>query len=243
MSYLGVAFIALLGSMLQSATGFGFAIVTMALWPFIIPFKVAAAVEVFSAFVMVIYISVKLRKHINFKMMIFPTIAALITGMLGVLLLVSSGDAILCRALGAILFLLSIFLFLFSERFKIKPTALKGLLVGAISGILNGLFNIGGPPMVVYFLSSTDDKLEYNGTIQFYFTLSSISVLIMHLAMGNFNVSIAKFSLASIAGLIVGTFMGMYLFKKFSINTIKKAVYPSMAVFGLLLLISGGKVM
>lgn len=239
MTYLWVAIIALLGSMLQTSTGFGFAIVTMALWPFFIPFKAAAAVEGFSAFVMVIYISIKLRKHINFKMLIFPTISSLITGTLGVFLLVSTGEAILRRALGAVLFLMSIYLFLFSERIKIKPTPAKGLLAGAISGILNGLFNVGGPPMVVYFLSSTDDKLEYNATIQFYFTLSAISVLGMHLAMGNFSLDIAKLSLASACGLVLGVFAGMYLFKKFSINTIKKTVYQSMAVFGLMLLIFG----
>ncbi|WP_407314029.1 sulfite exporter TauE/SafE family protein [Desulfosporosinus sp. SB140] len=239
MSYLWVGLIALLGSMLQTATGFGFAIVTMALWPFIIPFKEAAAVEVFSAFVMVIYISIKLRKHINFKLLLYPTISSLITGILGVFVLVSSRDAILSRVLGAALFLMSIYFFFFSEKIKIKPTPVKGLLAGAISGVLNGLFNIGGPPMVVYFLSSTDDKLEYNATIQFYFTLSAISVLGMHLAMGNFSLDIVKFSLASGGGLILGVLGGMYLFKKFSINTIKKAVYPSMAVFGLMLLIVG----
>jgi Sulfite exporter TauE/SafE. len=241
MSYLWVALIALLGSMLQTATGFGFAIVTMALWPFFIPFKAAAAVEVFSAFVMVIYISIKLHKHINFKMLIFPTISSLMTGTLGVFLLVSSGDALLRRALGAVLFLMSIYFFLFSEKIRIKPTPVKGLLAGAISGILNGLFNIGGPPMVVYFLSSTDDKLEYNATIQFYYTLSGISVLGMHLAMGNFNLDIAKFSIAAAGGLVLGLFAGMYLFKKFSITTIKKAVYQSMAIFGLMLLIFGGR--
>ncbi|OLN30786.1 sulfite exporter TauE/SafE family protein [Desulfosporosinus metallidurans] len=239
MTYLWVGIIAFLGSMLQTSTGFGFAIVCMALWPFFIPFKVAAAVEVFSAFLMVIYISIKLRKHINLKMLIFPTISSFITGTLGVFLLVSSGDAILRRALGGVLFLMSLYFFLFSERIKIKPTPAKGLLAGAISGILNGLFNVGGPPMVVYFLSSTDDKLEYNATIQFYFSLSSISVLGMHLAMGNFSLDIAKFSLAATGGLVLGIFAGMYLFKKFSINTIKKAVYQSMAVFGLMLLIFG----
>ncbi|MDQ7092825.1 sulfite exporter TauE/SafE family protein [Desulfosporosinus sp. PR] len=240
MSYLWVALIALLGSMLQTATGFGFAVVTMALWPFIIPFKAAAATEVFSAFVMVIYISFKFRKHINFKLLLYPTISSLIMGVLGVLALVSSGDAILHRMLGAVLFLLSLYLFFFSEKFRIKPTPRKGLLVGAISGILNGLFNIGGPPMVVYFLSSTDDKLEYSATIQCFFMLSALSVLGMHLAMGNVSWDIAKFSLAAVGGLVLGIFLGMYLFKKFSIATIKKVVYQAMAVFGLFLLVFGG---
>lgn len=239
MIYLWVALIAMLGSMLQTSTGFGFAIVTMALWPFFIPFKAAAAVEVFSAFAMVIYISIKLRKHINFKMLIFPTISSLMAGTLGVFLLVSSGEAFLRRALGAILFLMAIYFFYFSERIRIKPTPLKGLIAGAISGTLNGLFNIGGPPMVIYFLSSTDDKLEYNATLQFYFTLSAISVLTTHLAMGNFSLEIAKFSLSAAGGLVIGVFAGMYLFKKFSIQTIKKAVYQCMAVFGLVLLIFG----
>jgi uncharacterized membrane protein YfcA len=41
MTLLWVALIALLGSLLQSSTGFGFAIVSMALRPFFVPFESA----------------------------------------------------------------------------------------------------------------------------------------------------------------------------------------------------------
>jgi uncharacterized membrane protein YfcA len=64
MTLLWVALIALLGSLLQSSTGFGFAIVSMALWPFFIPFKSVAVVTVIASFLMVSYISVKLRRHV-----------------------------------------------------------------------------------------------------------------------------------------------------------------------------------
>ena len=42
-------------------------------------------------------------------------------------------------------------------KVHLKASLVSGLVAGAISGFCGGLFNIGGPPMVAYFLSVTDE--------------------------------------------------------------------------------------
>jgi uncharacterized membrane protein YfcA len=239
MTLLWVALIALLGSLLQSSTGFGFAIVSMALWPFFIPFKSAAVVTVIASFLMVLYISVKLRRHINFRLMIFPVVASTLTGIAGVFILMVSAESLLRRVLGAALFLMAVYSSFSSKKIRIKSTPAKGLLAGAVSGFMGGLLNIGGPPMVAYYISVCDDKMEYNATLQCFFMLSSFSILGTHLAMGNFSGNIMKDCIAATIGILIGTVAGMHLFKKLPLRWIKKAVFLLMSVFGLFLLIFG----
>lgn len=239
MTLLWVALISLLGSALQASTGFGYAIVCMGLWPFFIPFKSAAVVEVITALLMVMSISLKMRRHINYKLFVYPLITATVTGVLGVFILVLSGEELLRRVLGAVLFLLSVYFFFFSGKIKIKPGPAKGLVAGTLSGLLGGMFNIGGPPVVVYFLSSIEDKMEYNATLQFYFTLSGISILGMHLLMHNFNSADLGYSVAAAVGMALGVVIGSLVFKKISIRLIKAIVYLFMAAFGVLLLVFG----
>ena len=49
---------------MQSSSGFGYAIICMAIWPMFMPFYTASILEAIAAFFMVIYIAVKLWKFI-----------------------------------------------------------------------------------------------------------------------------------------------------------------------------------
>lgn len=234
-----IFFIALLAGLIQGCTGFGFSIVAMALLPLIMPFKYATAVTAFSSIFMVVVLVVKLRKHINFKIMVYPLIASLLTSLVGVFALTSSSDTVMRRILGLVLILMSVFLIFFSERIKILQKPSNGLIAGTLGGFLNGLFNLGGPPMVVYFLSITDDKMEYNATLQCYFALSSVFVLISHILLGNVNTEVLQYSGIAVIGIVPGMLAGFGLFKMFSLEFIRKLVYGFMVMFGLYLFIMG----
>ncbi len=231
-----VAAIAIAGSFTQSISGFGFAIIVMALWPLVIPLHSAVIVEVITAFVMVSYISFKLFKHINFKLLIYPLITSFITSTLGVATLMSSAENLLRRILGGVLIILAAYFLFYSDKIKIKPSIINGLIAGGISGFFAGLMSIGGPPIAAYFLSVTDDKMEYNATLQFYFFLSSVYLFFIHLLLGNITGEVVKYSFVGIIGVAVGTIVGLKLFKKLSLNIIKKIVYIFMMIVGLFML-------
>lgn len=239
MDLLFVAVIAIAGSFTQSLSGFGFAIIAMALWPLVIPFHSAVLVEVITAFVMVAYISLKLFKYINFKLLVYPLITSFITSTFGIVTLMASAEHLLRRILGGVLIVLAAYFLLYSHKVKIKPTIINGLIAGGISGFFAGLLSIGGPPIAAYFLSVTDDKMEYNATMQFYFVLSSVYIFVIHLLLGNMTREVIKYSFAGIAGVAVGTIAGLRLFKKLSLEMIKKIVYIFMMIVGLFMLIKG----
>lgn len=227
------------GSFIQAASGFGYAIFCMALWPLFLPFRVASVLESITAFFMVIYITFYLRKYINFKLMIAPIFSSMLFSTLGVFTLLSSTESLMRRILGAALMILAIYFVFWSDKIHLKPTLFNGIVAGAVSGFFGGLFNIGGPPMVAYFLSVTDDKMEYNATLQCYFCITTLYIFLNHFLLGNVNITILSYSGVALMGVILGTWLGLTFFKKLSMRNIKRLVYSFMAVAGLYLVFVG----
>jgi len=239
MEYLYVTLIALGGSFIQASSGFGYAAFCMALWPLVIPFRQAVALEVITALFMVAYLTFKLRKHINFRLMLYPLLSTVVFSTLGVFTLMTGAETFLRRILGGALILLSVYFIFINGRIRVKPNRFNGLLAGGLSGLLGGLFAIGGPPIVIYLMSVTDDKMEYNATLQCYFFISSLYILFLHLVMGNVTGATVGYGGVALLGVLVGTAAGLYLFQKLPMQTIRKMVSGFMAAAGLYLAING----
>ncbi|MBW7572362.1 sulfite exporter TauE/SafE family protein [Caproiciproducens faecalis] len=239
MELLYIILVTFLASMIQVTTGFGYGIVTMSLWPFVLPLKQAAVMEAVTCFFMVVGLVVKLRKHINYKLLTYPLISSFIFNFLGVYVLVSSTEALLRRILGLVLIATSVYFIFFSEKITLLPNRRNGFFAGALSGFFNGVFSLGGPPVAVYFLSVAKDKMEYNATMQCFFAVNVVLLFFNHLFLGNINTQVLQDSAIAIIGLPLGTLAGFVLFKKLSVQLIKKIVYVFMLVFGLHLTIAG----
>ena len=157
------------------------------------PFYTASILEAIAAFFMVIYIAVKLWKFIDWKLLLPPVIMATVTSLLGVNTLMALDEAVLSKIMGTVLLVLAVYFIFFSSKVHLKAGLVSGLAAGAVSGFCGGLFNIGGPPMVAYFLSVTDDKEKYNATLQMFFTINTVSVFLIHVVSGSCIRSYAAF--------------------------------------------------
>lgn len=235
MGYIWIAIVSLLGSTVQGATGFGYAMICMSLWPLLIPFKMASIMEVISAFVMTIGIAFKFRRHINFKLMIIPFFSSIIGSTLGVSLLMAWDDVHLQKILGIALILLALYFIFYSEKIHIRPTITNSIIFGFISGFSGGLFNVGGPAMVVYYLTASKDKMEYNATLQANFALNIVYTFILHLYYGNVTIEALRYSALSITGLLIGTFIGLKIFDKLPQDQFKKVIYTFIMIMGIFL--------
>ncbi|MBU5479778.1 sulfite exporter TauE/SafE family protein [Blautia sp. MSJ-19] len=236
--YILTALVAFAGSFVQSSSGFGYAIICMAIWPAFMPFYTASILEAIAAFFMVIYIAVKLWKSIDWKLLLPPIIMATITSLLGVNTLMSLDEAVLSKIMGTVLLVLAVYFIFFSSRVHLKASVISGIIAGAVSGFCGGLFNIGGPPMVAYFLSVTDDKEKYNATLQMFFTINTMSIFLIHVFQGHVTTSMIPLVGAALAGTAAGTVSGLFLFQKLTMDRIKKFVYIFMICAGGYLLLS-----
>ncbi|WP_411676072.1 sulfite exporter TauE/SafE family protein [Caproicibacter sp.] len=231
--------IALLASILQGSTGFGYSILSMSLMPLLLPYRTAVTVTATSGVAIMLLFAVKLRRQINLKLMLYPFLSSTATSLAGIVLLMATPDVWMRRALGGVLFLLSLYFIFFSSRLRIARSRKNGLIAGAVSGLMSGLFNLGGPPMVVYFLSAAEDKLEYHATLQCYFAANGILILLLHALIGDYNPEVFRFSSVSLAGAAVGCLAGYALFRRMTMNMIRRLVYFFMAAFGIYLLLGG----
>lgn len=234
-----VALVSMAGSFVQSATGFGYAVTVMALWPLFLPYRTALVVELLAAMALCVVIAVRYRRFMNWRQLLAPCAASFFTNWLGLQIMAGSPDALLRRLLGAALMALAVYFIFFSEKFRVRPTLGAGLAAGAVAGLTAGLFSIGGPPIVVYYLAAFSDKREYTATTQMYFILTSLWLLAQHLWMGNVTPAALGCAGAALGGLAVGAAAGLAVFRALPLKKIKLLVYVFMLVMGLYILIAG----
>ncbi|MBO4990839.1 MAG: sulfite exporter TauE/SafE family protein [Firmicutes bacterium] len=231
--------VALVASLLQSVSGFGFGIVFMAIVPLFLPYSTALGISSILSGTLNLVILRRCWRHVDLKQLWLPVLFCLCGSSIGTFLLVSSPSPIYKRLLGVFLIVLAIWLCFFSERIRIQPTTRNAGIAGIVSGLCGGLFSVNGPPMVLYFISVIDDKKTYMATLQCYFILNNIYLLTIRTMSGLMPKGIAVSALWGLAGLAVGSFIGGCIFNRIDGKKLKQLVYVVMVLSGTWIAVHG----
>jgi uncharacterized membrane protein YfcA len=216
-------------------TGFGYGIFVMMFFPHFMPtYGEANALSGMISAATSIVVAFSMRKHIQWKLIPAPLIGSIITSHIAVRFMSGQTDKTLKLLLGIVLILLSIYFFFFAGKIKFKPSLWKGVIAGAISGVMNGLFAMGGPPMVIYFMVSSKDMKDYLATIQLYFALSNIYTTAIKAAAGYVTKEVLVFFVIALISALVGIEIGKKIFSRCKPDVLKKAVYGFMAISGVI---------
>lgn len=232
------AAVALIASFTQSVTGFGFGIVAMIFLPVFLPYTEANFLSSLLSTVTSIMMLIAIFKKISWRNLIFPLTGSFVFNYLAITFVKNAANDLLTLILGIALFGLSVYFFFFSNKIKIRATWYSGLIAGSISGIMSGLFSIGGPPVVIYYLQSEDDTDNYLATISAYFVLSGIISVTMKALSGFVTGRVWLGIAVGLFGMLIGSLLGCLARNKSKPHIIKKAVYTVMAVSGLVNIIS-----
>ncbi len=209
--FFGILF---LGALVQSASGFGMAIVAMSILPFLVPVKTAVVGMLPASLVMFITILVKRRNFIQWKILLFLVPTLFIGRGIGTWALTVLPNRTMELIMGFLLILISLYYLFMKERIHLSENRAVGALAGFISGLSGGLANIGGPPLVLYLFTICRDKRVYQGTITAAFFISGLSSLLFHLFFGNFTAQRLLFGLFGIPGALLGTTLGLMVFHR-----------------------------
>lgn len=231
--------ISMFSSLLQAVTGFGFGIVMMSLMPLFLPYQSALAISTILSLALNSAILVKCWRDIDIKQLWLPSLFCLCGSAFGIFMMASNPSPIYKRFLGVFLVFLAIWLYFFSNRVRIKPTMLSAGIAGIISGICGGLFSVSGPPMVLYFISVIEDKKTYMATLQSYFLINNIFILLVRCFSGFMPTGITIPTLWGLGGLAIGCFTGNIVFSKIDGKKLKNFVYIFMAISGIWIAING----
>ena len=229
-----IAIITLFGSYIQGVTGFGFGIFSMMFLPSILMYTEANVLSSMLSSMSSLISALLTFRKIHFKNLCFPVLGCLISTYFAVSFIKAQSSKTLTLLLGIALFVLSIYFFFFTNKIKIKPTWYAGLIAGVISGIMGGMFAIGGPPVVIYFIQSEEDSDHYLATISSYFVFSGIIQILIKANAGFITASVLWAFAVGIVCMLVGSFIGKLTRDKTDPKKIKKVVYGVMAVSGII---------
>lgn len=231
-TYIALIAVCFMGAILQTTIGFGFPTFAMIFLTLLFPFPLAVTITQSAGILGVTYMMVKYRNHIAWKALIPFLIPAVVFGLF--FTWYSSFIAVkdLKLILGVILIAISLYFTLFSHRISIKATPKNGIIMGSLSGVLNGFYAMGGPPVALYLAPSLNDKIKYIATANTYFFIFKIVALPLRFSQGAMQFSDIGYLLAAIASMSVGTVFGDKMMRKIPTETIKTLIYLFVGISG-----------
>jgi len=237
MVYLVFCAAGLAGAFLQTAIGFGSAIVMMNIFPFFLDSNQSVIICQITCIVLSSSILIRCFRHIQWKVCLPTLIPSLIVTSVCSFVSASFDAGLMKTILGFLFIALSIYFSLIANRIHLKPTIPTGIAMGIVSGAANGFFSMGGPPAVLYFAPSLEDKIDYLATTQFFFLATNAVSLCVRLVSGQAQGSSFSYAALSAAGALAGTALGYLLVSKLNAELVKRFIYAFIGINGLIIVL------
>ena len=223
---LGAAFV-------RGYSGFGFSLLAVTA----LSLRLAPAEIVPSIFLMEIAASLHLLPSI-WREVHWRAIGVLLIGYtvavpLGVWLLASMPQAPMKIALGLCVLVATVLL-MRGLALKRMPGAAATVGTGAASGLLNGAFGIGGPPVILFFFSSPAGEVIGRASVIAFFLATDAIGLVFLAREGLVTADSLLRALIFLPALILGIWLGAHSFKRSDQATFRTWILRLLALLALL---------
>ena len=204
-------------SFVQRTTGFGFGIFIMTMLPFFLPtYGEATTLSGLLAITTSAVIVWRMRSYVIWKRLWPILLTFIVVSTIAIFALTHIEDHILRRILGVALIVISIYFALFSQKIKLPTTKRVQVGAGTLSGLMGGFFGMQGPPAVLYFIQSEPSKEHY----------------------GFFTTTVLTDYCFGLGGVVIGTTLGAYVFKRIPNRIFRYIVYAYIAISGVIILMT-----
>ncbi|MCQ2216571.1 MAG: sulfite exporter TauE/SafE family protein [Bacteroidales bacterium] len=225
-------------SVVQRVSGFGFGIFVMTMLPYIMPtYPEATALSALLAGTLSIMVVVQLWRHINLKHLLPILSVFFVTSWIAIQFLEYIDEKIMKIIFGSVLIILSVYFFIISDKVRVKPLLWIQAVLGSVSGLMGGFFNMQGPPAVLYFVASEKNKDNYMAVTQAYFLAGNLFMTVVRYFKGYLTEAVGMGYLYGLGGVVIGFFVGKVIFDRVSHDLLRKLIYGFMAVSGVYSLI------
>jgi hypothetical protein len=99
-------------------------------------------------------------------------------------------------------------------RLPPRPSRAVTFVAGMVSGMMNGLASMGGPPVVIYLLAMSQDAAAVRASSIVYFLFAAILTTIPMAARGLVSREVLLWSAAAVPVLVVGSALGNWAFNR-----------------------------
>lgn len=203
--------IVLLAASLQASTGYGFSMIGTPILMIVYPPHTAIQINIILSIVLSALMIYKIRNEVDTKLLKRLIIGSFPGIVVGIFVYLYLNIDWLKFSVGLIILLATVLIIF---KVKINRSIGKDFTSGGISGALTTSIGVPGPPLLLYFSGSQmDAKTLRSTTLAYYLFIYTIS-LCMQVAFGGTEIAIWRDSLHALPALIVGVFVGQFLFKR-----------------------------
>src|SRR5512136_2462230 len=229
----GIVFLAVLT---QTVTGFGLALVSMALLSQWLGIQVAAPLVAMVAAVLEITLLIRHRDALNWRAVWRLSLASVVGIPLGILAVKIVNEQVVLTILGVVIAAYAVYA-LISPR--LPSLAWPGWAYGAgfIAGLLSGAYNTGGPPVVMYGDSQRWSPAEFKTNLQGFFLLNDALVIGGHALSGHLTPAVWGHWVSALPSVALGLLVGLSVERYINPLVFRKIVLLLLIVVGIRLIL------
>ena len=236
-----VVFIIFLAVFTQSLSGFGVALVAMALLPAVIGIQIATPLVALVMVTIEVFLLIQYRQALNIQAVWRIVIASLVGVPLGILFLSQINEGTAMIVLGVIITGYALYALLNEFTNRIHLPRLEhpswAYISGLVGGMFGGAYNTSGPPVIIYGNCRRWETAEFKSNLQGYFVVSSLVIALGHAWNHNLTSDVWQHYLWSIPAMAVGILAGISLDKYLKPETFRRIVLVLLIVMGIRLII------
>jgi uncharacterized membrane protein YfcA len=230
-----VGVVIFLAAFTQSLSGFGLALVSMALLPSVIGIQVATPLVALVAIVIETVLLLRYREALDVRAIWRVILAALIGTPVGVLFFARLDENLATSILGIVIVGYALYALL-----GLKLPRLEGSLwaysAGLIGGLLGGAYNTSGPPVILYADCRRWQPDVFKSNLQGYFVIISLAVLAAHILNGNITPQVWNAFWWTLPFICVGLLAGLSLDRWLNPPMFRRVVLVLLVIMGIRLL-------
>jgi uncharacterized membrane protein YfcA len=231
MNQILVVLIVFLAVFTQSLSGFGSALVAMALLPGLVGMGVATPLVAAMALTVEGCLLLRYHASLNLRAMWRLAAASLAGIPLGMLALKRFDENAAMTILGIVIVAYAVYVL-----FELRPPELGhpawGFVFGLLAGMLGGAYNTSGPPVVVYGNSRRWMPAEFKSNLQGFFLLNSALVVSGHALSHHFTQVVIQNYLTALPALALGILAGVSLDRIVNPDVFRKIVLVLLLAMG-----------
>ncbi|MBC8504395.1 MAG: sulfite exporter TauE/SafE family protein [Anaerolineales bacterium] len=230
-----VIFAIFLAVFTQSLSGFGSALVAMALLPPVLGIQTATPLVAIVMLPLEIFLLMHYRHALNVSAIWRVVVAAIVGIPIGIIFLSQLDEKIVLTVLGVVITGYSLFALL-NLRLPQMAQPAWGYVFGFLAGLLGGAYNTSGPPVIVYGNCLRWDRDEFKSNLQGFFLIASLVIAIGHAWNHNLTPEVWRYFLISLPAIAVGIWAGTNLDKFLNPEAFRKIVLILLIIMGIRLI-------
>lgn len=249
MTYFAISFILFLSAFIHGVVGFAFALTALPLLALVFSVKEAVPLMALYSLIVNIVMLVLMKEKNIFKVPFIFLLSILFGVVIGIHGFILASEIFL-----RLLLFVVILLFLIWEFYRIKVEHGNysrytnvinvelfkhpfSLIFGFIAGLLGGLLNTPGPPLIICLSFFKLNKNLFKATLQLILAFTAFSAVLNHFIVGNITSKTLKLFILNMPIVLIGLFLGQKLYNRLTTKFYYYLVNIMLLISGVLLLI------